>query len=191
MTRDELQVAAASRLYQDKRLICQWATGCGKTGVALQFLKALPGKALILVPEKDNIKNWYAEFEKFDVSMDDVNIACYASIHKYQDTSWDLLVVDEAPHADTELKAAYFSTISSKHVLALGAYLRDEEKETLENIYGPFTVWTITMKAAINAGFIPYPSVRILHMDLDNRERKYLTSIGRCTAAEYYDSRFV
>lgn len=187
MTRDELQVAAARRLYQDKRLICQWATGTGKSGTALQFLKSVPGDTLILVPEKDNIKNWYAEFEKFGVSTLGVTIACYASIHKYQNTSWSLLVIDEAPHADTELKAAYFSTIKADYILALGAYLRDEEKETLEKIYGPFTVWTITLKNAINAGFIPCPSVRVLHMKLDNTDRKYHTKIGKRTAAEYYD----
>jgi len=186
MTRDELQVSAARRLYQDKRLICQWATGCGKTNVALQFLKALPGKALILVPEQDNIKNWYAEFEKFHVDSTDVEIACYASIHKYQKTSWHLLVVDEAPHVDTILKEAYLSTIKATYVLALGAYLRDEEKDTLERIYGKFTIWTINLKAAIGAGFIPTPSVRIVHMELDKQNRKYMTKFGKATAWELY-----
>jgi len=186
MTRDELQVSAARRLYQDRRLICQWATGTGKSGVALQFLKALPGKALILVPETDNIKNWYAEFDKFGVDTDGVEIACYASIHKFQNTSWHLLVIDEAPHADTDLKEAYLSTIKSNYVLALGAYLRDEEKATLKRIYGDFTVWSINMKHAINAGFIPSPSVRIVHMELDRSNRKYITKFGNATAWEVY-----
>ena len=186
MTRDELQVAAARRLYQDKRLICQWPTGCGKTNVALQFLKYNPGTALILVPEKDNIKNWYAEFEKFDISTLGVEIACYASIHKYEGTSWSVIVIDEAPHANTELKSMYFSTIKADYVLALGAYLREEEKEALENLYGRFTVWTISLKQAIDAGFIPHPTVCIIHMQLDNTERKYHTKRGAVTALEYY-----
>ena len=187
MTRDELQASAALRLKQDKRLICQWATGTGKSGVALRFLKSFPGSCLILVPEKDNIKNWQTEFNKFNVSMDDVEIACYASIHKYEDTSWNLLVIDEAPHADTDLKEAYFSTIDANYVLALGAYLRDAEKETLRRIYGDFTVWTINMRASINAGFIPSPSVRIIHMDLDrNKMGRYLTRYGVSTAYDAY-----
>lgn len=186
MTRDELQVAAARRLYQDKRLICQWPTGCGKTNIALQFLKYNPGTALILVPEKDNIKNWYAEFDKFGISTLGVEIACYASIHKYEGTSWSVIVIDEAPHANTELKSMYFSTIKADHVLALGAYLREEEKEALENLYGRFTVWTISLKQAIDAGFIPHPTVCIIHMQLDNTERKYHTKRGTVTALEYY-----
>jgi len=186
MTRDELQVSAAKRLYRDKRLICQWSTGTGKTGVALQFLKYIPGKALILVPEKDNIKNWYNEFEKFHISTEGVEIACYASIHRFQNTNWHLLVCDEAPHADTQLKEAYFSTIKANYVLALGAYLRDEEKDTLKRLYGDFTVWTIGMRSAINAGFIPTPSVRIIHIELDNRDRKYTSRYGRSTALEAY-----
>lgn len=186
MTRDELQATAARRLHQDKRLICQWATGTGKTGVALNFLREHPCPTLVLVPEKDNIKNWYAEFEKFGISMLGVEIACYASIHKYEGTSWGLLVIDEAPHADTELKEYFFSTICADHVLALGAYLRDEEKETLRRIYGDFTIWTINLKASINAGFIPSPSIRVIHMELDNRNRKYHTKYGPFTAMELY-----
>lgn len=186
MTRDELQATAARRLYQDKRLICQWATGTGKTKVALNFLREHPCSALILVPEKDNIKNWNAEFDKFGVSMLGVEIACYASIHKYEGTSWGALILDEAPHADTELKEYFFSTIKAEHVLALGAYLRDEEKDTLKRIYGDFTIWTINMKASINAGFIPCPSVRVIHMDLDNKDRRYQSKCGYVTAMELY-----
>lgn len=187
MTRDELQATAAKRLYQDKRLICQWATGTGKSGVALDFIRNHPGATLILVPEKDNIKNWYNEFDKFGVSTLGVEIACYASIHKYEGTSWNLLVIDEAPHADTDLKEYFFSTIRADHVLALGAYLRDEEKETLKRIYGDFTTWTINLKSSINAGFIPCPTVCVIHMNLDNRNRRYYSRYGMVTALEAYE----
>jgi superfamily II DNA or RNA helicase len=186
MTRDELQAAAALRLKQDKRLICQWATGSGKSRVALNFIKEHPGSTLILVPERDNISNWIAEFDKFGVSTMGVEIACYASVHKYEGTSWNLLVLDESPHADTDLKEMFLSTIKAEYVLALGAYLRDEEKDTLRRIYGDFTIWTINLKAAINAGFIPTPSVRVIHMNLDNRDRKYMSRYGKSTALEAY-----
>ena len=57
---------------------------------------------LILVPEQNNIENWRNEFSKFDVPDDHVTIICYASLHKYKNTAWDLLVLDEVPHMDTD-----------------------------------------------------------------------------------------
>ena len=66
MTKDELQGTASHVLAKNHRLICMWATGTGKTKVALNFIKANPWvKTLIFVPETDNIKNWEYEFEKF------------------------------------------------------------------------------------------------------------------------------
>ena len=96
MTKDELQGIAARRLMNSRRLVCQWATGVGKSNVALRFLEDHPSlNCLILVPEDDNIKNWKAEFQKFNVPDDNVTIACYASLHKFLHTGWGLIVLDD------------------------------------------------------------------------------------------------
>ena len=105
MTRDELQSMAAHRLAKDKRLALQWATGVGKSNVALKFIQVNPGfDTLNLDPEQNNIQNWEDEFRKFGVSLDNVTISCYASFHKHKHTNWDFIVFDEVPHVDTELR---------------------------------------------------------------------------------------
>lgn len=87
MTRQELQNSVARVLERERRVICQWATGVGKSQVALNFLRNNPGTTcLILVPEQNNIANWITEFDKFDVSPYGVEIACYASFKKYENT---------------------------------------------------------------------------------------------------------
>lgn len=174
MDRESLQGLAAHRLVKSRRLICQWATGTGKSNVALKFLQANPWMTcLILVPEQNNIENWENEFTKFGVPMGLVRVVCYASLHKYQNTKWDLLVFDEAPHMDTEKRKAICQSVSGDYILALGAVIDKEETEALESVYGPFEKSYIGLKQAISWGILPQPTVNVLHIKLDNVVRKY------------------
>ncbi len=174
MDKDAIQARAVEMLLRDKRLICQWSTGVGKSLVAIRFIKENrhPGlKTLILVPETNNISNWEDEFKKFNVSLDGVAIACYASLHKYKNSEWDLLVLDEVPHINTQLKTDILSTIKAEYVLALGAVISDDEYEALINLFGTFRFSHIRLEDAIRHNLIPSPRVNIVHMSLDNTIR--------------------
>ncbi len=187
MTRQELQSNIAGVLYKERRVMCEWATGTGKSQVALNFLRDHPGlTCLILVPEQNNIGNWVAEFEKFGVSQDGVTIACYASFKKYLDTLWDLLVFDEAPHIDTDIRRAICSTVKGTWVLALGAVISQDEKTALENAYGKFRYSTISLEHAIRNGFLPTPKVNVCHISLDRLKHTYWYYGRKITAKEMY-----
>lgn len=189
MTREELQTRGAQLLESRKRLICQWSTGVGKTNVALEFIRAHPGiSVLIFVPEQNNIQNWWDEFDKFDVPKDNVTISCYASMHKYKDTEWGLLVFDEAPHVDTDRRANLCKTIKGEYVLALGAVITDDERITLQSIYGNFLVWRINIHQAIEWGLLPMPTVNILHMEMDDTAKAYIYEGRTLTAKQYYNA---
>ena len=169
MSRDELQELAAHKLAKDKRLLCQWATGVGKSGVVLRFLRDNPDfRCLILVPEQTNIENWRTEFQKFGISDNNVDILCYASLHKVDNTRWDLLVLDEVPHIDTDKRSDFLSTVSAEYVLALGALVDDEELNILQTLYGKFCVSYISLERAIQMGILPGPKVYVLHMSMDD-----------------------
>lgn len=176
LTRNKLQETAAEFLERKKRLICEWATGIGKSGVALSFLKKHPDySCLILVPEQNNIENWIEECKKWDVSLENLTIVCYASLHKYVHTSWDLLVLDEAPHIDTEKRAAYLKSISANYVLALGAVISEEENNTLQELYGPIDISKISLAKAISMGILPPMRIYVLHLQLnDTVKSEYL-----------------
>ena len=189
MSRDELQEAAATRLEKQRRLICQWATGVGKTNVALKFLRRHPEfNCLILVPEQNNIENWEKEFEKFNVfGTGTVTVACYASYHKFKDTRWNLIVFDEMPHIDTEKRLAICKSVKGDYILALGAVITYDEQQSLESVYGQFDKSIIGLSHAINMGILPEPKVSVLHMQLDDTEKKYWLDGRVYTALGYYN----
>lgn len=185
--KDDMQSSAVGKLTRSKRLICQWATGCGKSGVVLKFLKAYPCKCLILVPEQNNIQNWLDEFKKFDVSTDDVTIICYASFHKYAYSHWNLLVFDEVPHIDTDKRTAIAKTVTADFVLALGAVIDEDERLALESVYGKFERSLITMSMAMKLNMLPHPNIIIMHMRLDNTVRDRYVNGRYCTMREQYE----
>ena len=182
-----LQNTAIEALKKDKRLICQWATGVGKSNVALKFIKAHPTiTTLIFVPEQDNISNWVHEFEKFQTPMHNVIISCYASMHKYKGTHCGFLVFDEAPHADTPLKRELLSTITADYVLALGAVLTDSEVEALEGTYGSFRKSSFSLDTSIKMGLLPLPIVTVCHLILDDKKLDHWHRGHVYTAAGLY-----
>ena len=187
MTKNELQETAAHVLAKNHRLICMWATGSGKTNVALKFIKSNPWmRVLIFVPEQDNINNWIHEFEKFHVPIENVTICCYASMHKCQNTNWDFLVLDEAPHTDTPLKRELLATIKADYVLALGAVLTTDEIDALEYTYGEFYKSRITLDKAIEMGLLPLPTVTVCHLVLNDKKLDHWYKGKVYTAAGLY-----
>lgn len=187
MDRNTLQRNAAERLADRRRLICQWCTGCGKSGVVLQFLKEHhESTCLILVPEQNNIVNWRDEFSKFGVPMELVRVACYASFHKYKNTKWDLVVFDEAPHVDTEKRRLICESVKGDYILALGALIDDEETQALEDAYGNFDKDIVTLKQAIEWGILPSPTVCICHMSLNDTDRNIIYRGKNLTEKEMY-----
>lgn len=188
MTRDELQSLATDQLEKDKRLICMWSTGCGKSKVVLNYVERHPQDTVfILVPEQNNIQNWRDEFYKFGVNDWNVTIICYASFKNFTGSSWDLVVYDEAPHVDTELRKAICRSVSGKHILALGALLSQEEMDTLETIYGKFALSHISLSKAIKNGYLPIPNISVLHIQLDNTKSRLLYKGSKYTAKGMYD----
>ena len=186
--RDRLQQKASEVLYRDKRLLCQWATGVGKSRVVLYFLHEHPeSSCLILVPEHNNIENWEEEFSKFSIPMDRVRVACYASFKNFKDTDWDLLVFDEVPHLDTEIRKEIGKYVHGKHILALGAVVSDDEIAALEKLYGQFSRSFIGLKRAISMGLLPTPKVSVIHMKLQNIKKTQWFKGKAYTDKEYYD----
>ena len=188
MTRDELQDFAVRRLEDKNRLICQWATGVGKSNVAIKFLKLHPQfKCLILVPEQNNIQNWIDEFDKFNVPTENVQISCYASFHKHSDTKWDLLVFDEMPHVDTEKRIAICNSVSGDYILALGAVITGDERASLEQVYGEFSKSRIGLEFSIKHNLLPMPRVNVMHLQLDDKFKLFWYKGRQYTAKERYD----
>lgn len=150
--------------------LLNWATGAGKTKETLDLIGSLNldnPNILVLVPERQNIQNWRNEIEKWSPSIDDsVTIKCYASLKKYADTNWDVLVLDECHHIATVRKRALLDTIKADNIMALSA-TPGESKKVLESLYGKFDVSKKPLNELIDQGRLPKPEVFVYDLDLD------------------------
>ena len=176
-TKDSIQKIVVDN--SDKKLIIlEHCTGLGKSFSALKILhKHAPKKVLLLVSENHHKENWASEIDKF-YSMYNINllsnieivIECYASMKNYTDTTWDILIMDEAHHL-SELRLDFLRTIKADKYIALSATFEYQDILNIQNITG--VSWentyksTITLKQAISWGVIPEPDIYLIPLELD------------------------
>lgn len=175
MTRNELQREAVETLLRDKRLILQWATSLGKGTMAVKAVDRIrPEKTLLVVAETAHKKNWKDEFIKFNVGelFNSLTVECYASLKNYRDTSWDLIIFDEAHHLGSELRTDILESLKAERVLALSATLSDASLlSSLESTFGEFKFSKIDFQEAIDRGFLPQPKIFLIPLILDDSTR--------------------
>lgn len=170
--REALQKEVINNLLVNKRVILQWGTGVGKGYTAVKAIeKILSKKTLILVAERAHKSNWKEEFVKAGTQylLDNITIECYASLRKLKNTSWDLIIFDEAHHLNTDIRRELISTLQTERVLALSATLpKDDFLEFLQQTFGRFIVSTISLQKAVDKGFLPEPEVLLIPLVLNN-----------------------
>ena len=169
------------------------ATGVGKTKCALNRIrKAIEGKelidrygwnkkVLIVVPtEKLRDEGWRDEFYKWDMRDEweyEVVACCYASLHTYKNTQWDLVILDEA-HNITEKSAEFFfeNENSWKELVILTATKPTNpiKTEIFRKLKVPIA-YQITLDEAVSLGLIAPYDVTIITIPLD-KEDKYIQS---------------
>ena len=89
--RDKAQLEAL-RLAELYGNIClEWATGLGKSKASLDIAEKIGGKWYIICAETKHINNWKAEIKKYGYELD-VEIFCYASLHKFVNTRANLIL---------------------------------------------------------------------------------------------------
>lgn len=137
MTKEEkqdlIQKAALEAWYKGGSWgLLAMATGVGKSRVAinaivdlyLNWSMVIPNpKILLVVPtEKLRDNNWEEEFKKWGESTtySGLQRSCYASINKYKDEVFDLVLLDEV-HSLTEYNSQFFTSNSVRTLLALSA----------------------------------------------------------------------
>lgn len=171
LEKETLQRQALDALVERKRLILQWATGVGKGYTSVRAIDMLkPEKTLIVVAESAHKDNWKKEFEKAGLGelINSIVIECYASLKNYKDTSWDLIVFDEAHHLGSDLRLDILSTLKSERVLALSATLENYEiLGCLELTFGKFCYSKVSIQDAIDNNLLPQPKIFLIPLYLD------------------------
>ena len=178
MTREELQIQSLSLIKRSNRVALQWCTGLGKSKAAIGIANYLadrefemygePLNVLLVVAETAHKSNWKIEFEKWDLKTDNVAIECYASLDKYRDTYWDLVIFDEAHHLGTDLKIDILNELHVRNVVLLSATLPDQIMQAVSGIFGEFETSKVSLKQAIEWGILPKPKVYLIPLTLDS-----------------------
>jgi len=186
-TKTLLQKREFEALKDKHRVLLKWATGCGKSKMTIDLINhqvdplvsgKFKHKILFVVAERAHIKNWEAEFDKWQLKRVNVctDVCCYASLKKYKQYTYDIVVLDEGHHALapkayehlTEMTQSHGSLITNVYVLS--ATLSSGKQDMLEDIFGKFTTSTITLKDAIQSDILSDPKVYVVAMELDDQK---------------------
>ena len=174
MTRDELQLNAVESLIQNHRLILNWGTGTGKSRVAVEACARCVDhtKILLLVSERIHKKNWGDEFRKWGHAdiFPSITVACYSSIHKFENAAWALVIADEGHHLKSENRKECLKSISAANFLVLSATINNRSLlDFLNWRYGKFTTLNFSLQNAIDNKFVGKPNIFIVQLNLDNK----------------------
>lgn len=189
MTREELHIQTSELIKTNKRIALQWCTGLGKSRAAIEMANYIQDKEkegnikiLLVVAENAHKDNWKKELIKWGLKSNDITIECYASLPKYKESWWDLIIFDEAHHLGTDLKIDILSGIITEYVILLSATLTDTLIQVLTRIFGEFKISKVSLKEAIDEGMLPQPKVFLIPLKLNS-------TIYNCTITEEWGDK--
>jgi len=143
----------------------------GKTKVALEISKHFGNKHLIVTSEILICEGILGEIMKFEFNPDHYTIICYDSLHKYTDTEWDSITIDECEHM-SELRLSYLQQIKAKRWIGLCAKVSKPKKTLLRQLF-KFKEYKVSYNEATKSGILAEPKVYFLDIYLDDSIESY------------------
>lgn len=203
MTRSEIQQKAVRMMRETSLLVLQWATGLGKSKAAIDIVQdlfegSLPDnpsfedymhsgfRVLLVVAETAHKNNWKEEFEKFDqftLWERFITVDTYASLKNHRGRSYDLIILDEAHHAGSDLRTEILGEIKADKVLALSATMPFDAILKLGTLYDrKASSFKVSLQQAVDWKILPEPKLYLIPMELDN-------TIGNQTIIEEWGNK--
>ncbi|MDR0912131.1 MAG: DEAD/DEAH box helicase family protein [Methanobrevibacter sp.] len=176
------------------KILYNWATGTGKSKKAIDHIKEITNndihkKILLVVAEVAHKKNWKEEFNKWELNpFINITIECYASLKKYINTNWDLIIFDEAHHLQSENRIDIIATIKSNDIILLTATIDKITLQNIEMIYGKFTINKYSLNNAIKNNRLPEPKIFLIKLLLNNQNKTetYVVKFGQKETIKTY-----
>lgn len=175
--RTSVQNEAFRKLFKHNNLLLRWGTGTGKSRVAVLacdyiYDRNLDERILLLVAERSHKDNWRKEFVKFlgeeraKEVLSIVTIECYASMHKYRNTTWNFIIFDECHHLQSEKRQEILETMDAYYVLALSATPGKAAYNALSWTFGRFEIDEVSIQDAIDSEYLPEPRIICIPLEL-------------------------
>lgn len=175
MIRNDINKKSISLIKANKILALEFATGVGKSKIALDIvneLKTSNYKVLLVVAELAHIKNWEDEAQKWGyiALYNSITVVTYASLKKHQKLNYDLIILDEAHHIGSEVRLDILDNISFNKMLLLSATLNDTLKYQLSALLNvSIKTYKITMQQAIDLKLLSEPKIYLIPLLLNNK----------------------
>ena len=175
--REKIQKEGLIASQKSSFTVLAWATGVGKTKVAVELMKWLTlrgkNKFLILVSELLHKENWASEMKKWGFEGN-IIIDCYNSMSKHTEDFYDLVVLDEMHHAGSDLRMDLLEQIylkSKPKILGLSATIQSELIDSIFSFTNEKVVNTITLDYAISQGLVPKPNIHVIQLNLKDLDK--------------------
>jgi len=177
MTRQEIHSSCLKELQDNKNLLIELPTGFGKTKEAINLLNYLavqqshPLEVLLLIAKRVHRQNWQDEFAKWHLNPNvQVTIECYNSFRKYKDTAWDVLLLDECHHIQSNMRLELLGKVTFRYLIGLSATIPRELRIFLKTRYHVGIVHA-SLQDAISDNVLPEPRIVLFPLTLDDKKK--------------------
>ena len=178
MTREEAFSQCLAALNKSNFTLVELPTGYGKSYISIRmtnhiietFCKDKPEVSILLLVAKTAHKGtWKKELSKWGGIKGNANliIECYESLHKHTEKYFDIIIMDECHHLNSDLRQELFNTISFGKVIGLSATIPRKLKQYFQYEYHAQTV-LCNITDAIKDGVLPEPQIILYPLELDN-----------------------
>ena len=193
MTREEIYQRCEREIDRTKGVLLEAGTGSGKSSVAIHLLNHLnpdnkPFTVLLLVAKTVHKFTWEEEFNKWGLNSEiAVCSECYESLKKHVGQSYDVIILDECHHVQSELRQELLSHVSFRYMIGLSATIPKKLKYRLMSTYNLGLV-QCSLQDAIEDGILPEPEIMLLPLQLQNYAKSETIEINPKKPGEiYYD----
>ena len=186
MTREEVYSECLSALEKSNFLLLEACTGYGKTKTSIDLVNHLvdtkyKGKQtsmLLLVAKTVHKQTWKLEFKKWGgIKVDNITIECYESLKKHEWEAFDIVVMDECHHVNSDRRLDSLSTLKYGNIIGLSATIPQKLKRYFLYEYHAQVV-SCALTDAIDSEILPEPQIALIPLHLEKDEATEIIEVN-------------
>lgn len=198
MTREEVYQECLTKINNTKFLLLELATGYGKTKTSIDLVNHLIAtkykdkkvSMLLLVAKTVHKQTWQDEMNKWGgVNVSTLTVECYESLKKHKHEYYDIIVMDECHHINSDARLDMLSTLSFNNLIGLSATVPQKLKMYFKYKYHAEIV-SCDLTDAIDSDILPEPQIILMPLELDNTKATETIELSPNTKGRLYEGNF-
>ena len=165
--RNLIQKRTTEQLKIIKDTILFLSVRVGKTKIVLDSIEK-DDKVLIVYPNTSIKQSWLTDITKFPPLSTNITFVTKASIHKYINTEWDYLILDEISMMQSDKQIKAIKTIKYNKRVAMTGVMNSKTEKKLKEQLGLIIGITYTMEHAIKDKLVKDYRIYLHMINLSN-----------------------